>query len=267
MSLKHLYKYRSWEDKYHKKLITDNEIFFTSTAYFNDPFEGCIPLRYEDAPDDYHLNILKKHIKIQNPYLGGQRIKYLAKQKFKKREHLSNKRIREVRESVKNKYENKFGLFTLSETHQDIIMWSHYALSHEGFCVEFDVKALEKYFYYDYFNKNNILIDRIKIIYTDTMPRLIPSEMDETEIYYSILQHKYSGYSYEKEHRYICSDVTNLKINLPDGLVTSIYFGCKMDKNDKDEIISIIENKSAPIKLYESTISQDEFILNFKQII
>ncbi|MCH7928500.1 MAG: hypothetical protein IID03_11055 [Candidatus Dadabacteria bacterium] len=63
MSLKHLYKYRSWKNNFHKKLLIDNEIFFTSTKRFNDPFEACIPLRYEDSSDKYYLNLLKKHIK------------------------------------------------------------------------------------------------------------------------------------------------------------------------------------------------------------
>lgn len=39
-----LYKYRSWDDKDHKKLLTSQELWIASIASFNDPFDSCVPL-------------------------------------------------------------------------------------------------------------------------------------------------------------------------------------------------------------------------------
>ena len=42
-----LYKYRVWEHDYHKRILTEDEIYFASSADFNDPFDCAIPIRYD----------------------------------------------------------------------------------------------------------------------------------------------------------------------------------------------------------------------------
>ena len=42
-----LYKYRDWRNKYHRNIITKQEIYFPKPSEFNDPFDGNIPVRWD----------------------------------------------------------------------------------------------------------------------------------------------------------------------------------------------------------------------------
>ena len=43
-----LYKYRRWDDLYHKRILENNELYLSSPKHFNDPFDCRIP-------EDYYL--------------------------------------------------------------------------------------------------------------------------------------------------------------------------------------------------------------------
>lgn len=42
-----LYKYREWTDCFHRKMITDFELFYSSPKSFNDPFDFQIRYQYD----------------------------------------------------------------------------------------------------------------------------------------------------------------------------------------------------------------------------
>ena len=55
-----LYKYRDWSNIYHKKIITENQIFLSSQNGFNDPFDATIPFRYDEkelTPENIFLKL------------------------------------------------------------------------------------------------------------------------------------------------------------------------------------------------------------------
>lgn len=48
-----IYKYRYWDDDFHKRLLTDNKIFFASPILFNDPFDCTVPVRFDNASEEH----------------------------------------------------------------------------------------------------------------------------------------------------------------------------------------------------------------------
>jgi len=40
----------------------------------------------------------------------------------------------------------KIGIFSLSKKYDDELLWAHYANSHKGFCIEYDLEILLKLF-------------------------------------------------------------------------------------------------------------------------
>jgi hypothetical protein len=56
---KTLYKYRDWNNKYHRKLISKQELYFPKPSEFNDPFDGNIPVRWDllSFEDCYEKNL------------------------------------------------------------------------------------------------------------------------------------------------------------------------------------------------------------------
>ena len=58
-----LYKYRDWRNKYHRNLITKQEIYFPKPSEFNDPFDGNIPVRWDLMT---YEDCLEKNLEIIN---------------------------------------------------------------------------------------------------------------------------------------------------------------------------------------------------------
>ena len=56
-----IYKYRNWEDKLHKKIITDTELWFAHPHTLNDPYDVRPP--YNFIVGDLDLNLIKIKIK------------------------------------------------------------------------------------------------------------------------------------------------------------------------------------------------------------
>ena len=75
-----LYKYRDWDNDYHRQLLTRQTIYLSKPYDFNDPFDGRIPVRWDlmteqdkydknlevikiwhkDKPDHFHIALADK---------------------------------------------------------------------------------------------------------------------------------------------------------------------------------------------------------------
>jgi len=68
-----LCKYRYWSDKYHKRIITESELFFSSPKHFNDPYDCGLPFRQHPENSDpliikskVEANALGKYPELKN---------------------------------------------------------------------------------------------------------------------------------------------------------------------------------------------------------
>ena len=135
-----VYKYRNWADTNHKNILLKNEIFFTSPKNFNDPFDCKIPVNFsllntEDKIRDFMDKKRIQHAE-QTTQRGGN-----IEEELKNYEY----RIRNEPEKVQADYEQlysagvdkHYGVLSLSKRWDSILMWSHYAEHHKGFCIGF----------------------------------------------------------------------------------------------------------------------------------
>lgn len=97
-SSKIVYKYRSWNNPFHKKVLLHNELFLSSPRFFDDPFDCRIPLDISALDSEE-----------------------------KKRKYLERLRLQE----------KFYGILSLSLRWNSILMWQQYAECHRGFCVGF----------------------------------------------------------------------------------------------------------------------------------
>ena len=69
-----LCKYRFWEDEYHKRVLTDNELFYSRRKRFNDPYDCGLPFRQH--PENLDPAVIKymveKTLLQQLPHLSRQ---------------------------------------------------------------------------------------------------------------------------------------------------------------------------------------------------
>ena len=184
-----------------------------------------------------------------------------------------------------------------SESADNTLLWSHYADEHRGFCVEYDLS---------YLHHNDSILKRIfPVIYTDKRTVIVDIENLCEEIYFldSDIENnnqyddielfecvkswfiiKDKAWEYENEWRiiYTLSDIYKENTDeikehiIAFDCVSSIYLGCRIDKEIQNNIIEIVErlNKSIdrsnigrnPIKIYKMELSNNSYKLISKEI-
>lgn len=261
-----IYKYRNWENPNHQRILNNQEIYFTSCNKFNDPFDSTIPVRYNLVSEDQILQYYKKHLKKAFSHLTKSEVLKKALDAVKKGVYKNPTQIELLKKYMMIKREKDFGVFSCSQIKDSILMWTHYANDHKGFCVGFNIAELMK-FKEKIGVKKGILFNLYEVFYHDKYPVLIPSGTSADE--FAVLEPfriKASIWNYEQEYRLILISGTNLSLQLPDSIISEIIIGCKMPEEQKENLISEVIRKPYPIKIFQSHIKEVEYGLDFVEI-
>ncbi len=107
-------------------------------------------------------------------------------------------------------------VFSLSETQRSSLMWSHYAASHTGICIAFDLS--------DWKDTDSFILKKVR--YVDS-----PIKLPHTDFYNYVkfAAHKEASWSYEKEWRFISKG--DKFLNIDSNMIKIIFLGARFDKN------------------------------------
>jgi hypothetical protein len=211
-----LYKYRPFNDKV-LEIISEGVIWISKQRDLNDPFEFYFDIK-PDMPFE-EVKKRKKDATINN---------YMEKQN-----HLIS--------ILKDSFETG-GIFSLSESREISLLWSHYADYHRGFCIGYEV------------NKNNDLGNGkcMEVKYYNSPPSFTFHELwnavetrDDNlakKLFEIMVLSKDINWSYEREWRVLYQQSNDLII--PNFEISSITFGMKMPEWQQKIIIKILEGKN-----------------------
>ena len=232
-------------------------IRFTPAVAFNDPFE-CLPHVISIASKEHQEKILEMSIDA----IIKEETAAFKKKKARRIQKMM--RSRSKRDEVKamvgaaavdaakfgmNKFYEKtskeFGIFCLSEENLNLLMWSHYANSHLGFVVGFDMSS-------DFFSKGYSLPiwKPKKINYVSERPSKFFNEFspDMKEFFYT----KGDVWEYENEWRMIAPLELPLAWveekpkgvhPLPKKSVSEVIFGARMSDEEVRLVCQIIKQQ------------------------
>ncbi len=257
---KYLYKFISWEKKYHRKIIRSNEIFFTSPNKFNDPFDSSIPMRFDIISEEQLYEIFKFRVAQEYPNLTVSEIERVTANEIKlaniKDPHQNEKYLDYQKKIVAE----KFGIFSLTKKNKNILMWSHYGDSHKGVCVRFNGKKLYDFIIKDCVMKK-LVISWDYVLYQSKYPVLNPYELDERDRVLKSLLIKSSSWKYENEFRLILFNNPNKAIKFPKGSIDQIILGCNISPSNKKAIILIAAKKN--IQVLQSYLKRTKYGLEY----
>ncbi len=145
-----VFKYRGGDDSIFSRDLESlvNDTFWAPTRdMLNDPCEGLVFADTLFEQIDLTVNLLGK---------GSEDIANSAAV---------------VKASLNDLIEKKdsSGVYSLSQSATDELLWAHYANSHEGFCIEYDLDTLMHFGKNDYFS--------FDVIYNDCPPKLQIQDM------------------------------------------------------------------------------------------
>lgn len=214
-----VFKYRGGDKK-----IFERDLFALAHNYFwgakiddlNDPCEALI---LSDKVDQ-QLDALK--------YIVGK----------KKEDNLNV-----VKEAFLNliKKNKKLGVYSLSKNYNDELLWAHYAYSHYGFCIEFDLEILKSSY------RNKLL--SFDVNYKNRPPEIDLRDINSNaqKIFNKLVGFKSKRWEYEEEYR-IITDFSG-EYFYPPNAVKAIYFGVRTTDENKNKIKEVLKGRE--IKFFQ----------------
>ncbi|MFM5861617.1 DUF2971 domain-containing protein [Aeromonas veronii] len=214
----------------------------------------------------FSANFFKKPtIRISNPiYLNdpfeseaGNNLTRVVECSYNQLDETRRKSRAEIKDAL-NLMLRSNGIFSVSETPRNALMWAHYADEHSGLCIGFDDKVFQKS---TTMKNHRVLINTLtpqKVNYDNyrfDSQTSIRTKNDMLEAIKTHLLTKSDDWIYEKEHRWI----------IPFNLATSF----KVDFKHKNQSSSIMEAMTAERLINEALkikeidkISDNEFKFN-----
>lgn len=240
MNITSLFRYASFQkhdndnDTWIRDKITleENKFYLTPMSNQNDPFEFKQDTNYDRVTEE---------ILFKNP------LKYINRQQY-------DEVAKRTHTDICNGYDalrNKISIKSFCEDVDNLLLWSHYANSHTGYCIEYDsIKLFELWQYL-----------LLPIVYQEQYPKVHFSTIQK-EVFMNNLRclaTKSKHWEYENEWRIVrcCNTKEDHKGEAP--IPKSIYLGCKVKAGYEKDMFELCKKRN--ITLYKMKISQVSYTL------
>jgi len=291
-------------------ILQERKLRFTQPLSFNDPFDSA-PIVSLDCSNSELYELIAQHLD-NNPEIYDLLIQKSALQEYEKLpeylksliscddiKNFGSKYIIEKFSSYKKVLEtlnyedvkksakelvvyllaNQIGIFCLSDIHNNLLMWSHYADSHKGIVIGFDRD-------YELFNlKINDFTKLRKVKYTSDRPhvnfKLTNHSIEENmklaeKIYFT----KSSEWEYELEYRVIKIldhvtktenyDQNEFPIHLfpfSESAIKSVIIGDRVTKENITKVLDTLStNNYDHVEIFYAFLTDNKYKLELKKI-
>lgn len=252
---------------------------FSSPLNLNDPFELRPAIKLYDSEESIRAaaeEFLTDSIQVELTRLPPQVRALITEKQVAEMRTIISKTIPRVVElhtpaiqtSFNDAVAKHIGMLCLSERQDDLLMWAHYANSHEGFVVEFDPTSA--FFHGRRSDKDELRFLR-KVAYTNVRPQLIMSSAEDMSAFLK----KSSHWAYEREWRmmFALADATEVKVfgekqfhlfAYPASAVKSVTLGCRMSAIKREELLEVLSSdpELSAVAIYEASPDDLLFRLN-----
>ena len=273
-----LFKYRCFDKNKDWVKWINGTIFVGSPSRFNDPFD-CLLSVTADAKRKLLIDAAKEFLseKVKLSKLDKSRLAVsdntveaictILEQNgvLINRELIDGSLLEaKMREKTDSKFRDIFKISCFSENNNSILMWSHYANHHQGFCIE-----------YDFSNDKHVSNKLYPVTYSTQRFILQLCHLKKKSSWsISAVLCKASEWAYENEWRYInavnpdAADQSDSPIILSTpNSIKSVYLGVDAMNNNKESVENLKHaTKELKIPLYEMKFDDFEYKLVPKKI-
>lgn len=233
-----LYKYTNIDIG--SKILLNNSVRFTQQQYLNDPYD--MKPDFSEANFDYANDGMKLSDFGEN----------------------QNEVKTELIEGYYRIINSEFGIFCLTESYDNTIMWSHYADNHRGIAIGFDADNV-------FLNDNNekITLNRVKYNLCKYKIKIV---LDPDELHQSLFE-KSKDWEYENEWRSIrllkdadsiCGDVHLFSFD--SSIIKEIYLGANIAQNYRDSIVKLVKSKYQQTNIYQIELDNSSYKLKSQNL-
>lgn len=241
--IERLYHWQRFDEERLRTFLRDRKIYCSDPSTFNDPWD-CKPhfnteLLTKPVERERHIEWSIDICRRQTA-MSDEDVARLEKQLRADNELLAEK-IDELSLEMWPAIASRYRVYCLGPYVDDLLMWSHYAESHKGICLEFDTR-------------NNVMCCPLRVEYYGKFPivKAYSSNLDDNM---RPLLAKADVWQYECEYRLIAQDrgnataddtlmTDNNLLKLPESALLSIIVGCQ---GPYDEVLSLVREEAVDL--------------------
>ena len=238
-----------------KEVILEDKIFFAPASSFNDPFDLCPVFSLTATPARQKEDYLRLSRKLE-PHLTESQREAEATRVMSVSMSNDNLTTTTAAIQVIHNFHIKasVGVFCLSTKRDDILMWSHYADSHRGICLEFD-------------GMQALMAHAQKVEYSqDRVPINLYNDANDVAMSKALLT-KSSHWAYEAEWRLIRYDKGPGTAPFRAHNLTGVIIGAMATTNTVETVKIWAKQRATPLNLYRASISSTRFELQISQFL
>lgn len=267
IQIKFLYKYRNFENYFHFQSLIDQEIYFSDSSQLNDIFDGNINYSSDHLNEsNIRPEFEKAKQRLQNHGISNVMESKWDNIDFKDPDNFKSLH-KELNEIHKLRNKEDFGIYSLSTTHDNLLMWAHYANNFSGFVIIYNTSELINYLgLFGILNDISIVPWYVK--YRSEYPhfKTLDSETPDSEYVAEPMLTKYNIWDYEKEIRFLMVGKTRTFIKLPSECFYGIIFGPKADYKNIINLIYKTSIRKNYLKYFKAFEHNSEFRLVIEAI-
>ena len=225
------YKYRAPLSKpehadHLRDLAVVGRFWLSSPRDFNDPFDMTARLSMESTASERRARFIKMVGQFSKSDRKGRREEV---RRFMARPLGEWQR---AMQSTMDKHLDSFGVFSFAGDPRSILMWSHYARDHTGFCLQFEVARDAR-----------ALTEAVPVKYVEDYP-VYRWAGDEEQIR-SALIHKFKQWEYEKEWRIPWAEGAHTYVRFNPAALSDVIFGMRASDPMISQVRAVLGERPA----------------------
>lgn len=218
-----LYKYHAF-NKWTQDIFERDEVYFQSPDGFNDPFDSKTPLTYVGSEEQRVIRL--KDLWRQGPARGEKEEDLHAQALDIVRRGSDVPLVLSTLARSAERTRRRLGVFCMTSKRNDIVMWSHYADAHKGFCLGF--KTANPFFG----RANPVNYERDRPCLNLIMP-LDPNDIDIADNLFA----KSEEWQYEDEWRIVDHEKGPGIHQYPAEALCEVILGCRITPKNRHQIM------------------------------
>jgi len=225
--LEQLFHWQRFDADRLERILTNNTVYCSRPSDFNDPWD-CRPYfnagQLDDPTEmqkhiDWAVRICRRDGRMSEPDIARMQVQLRDR-------NIAAELIGRITVETQRAVLNRYRVYCLGPDVGNQLMWAHYADSHRGICLEFNVM-------------NDVICCALEVQYFAEFPMTRPYSGDLAENLLPLLA-KSDVWKYEREYRLVAQDAANATahetlfavdgfLKLPEGALQAIIVGCEGD--------------------------------------
>ena len=238
-----VYKYRKWDNDFHKRILINNEVFFSAPNGFEDELDCNPPVIYPNGQELFAFFL--QYSMEQNKNRSIVWHIWNASALYNDSPLNRSYELSRIEKENRDDFNKRFGVLSLTTESDNDAMWNKYSDSHKGFCVGFDTHKL---------------LAAIKggcgdVLYYETLPPIIFAKDSLDDKIIKIIYNKEKKWEFEHEFRFHTmwkkNETVERNFRLPWNTIVEVILGKNMPVSYRQEINELIKKQHSEARIIE----------------